>query len=111
MSCSAIYGPFLVMAIYALLFVDCTHCKQTAWQLLPYGPGVVAVEMGRQLVDLPRPDGIREVAVPIVAAAGMVAGLTGLTHIGGRWWKALVLTAAFAACSLFAFGLLAAIRA
>jgi hypothetical protein len=111
MSCSAIYGPFLAMATYTLLFIDCSHCKQTAWQTLPCAPGLVATHLGVGVLGLPRPYGVLETLIPAVAAAVLVAVMTGLTHIGGRWWKAALLTVVAGVCSFFAMALLAAIRA
>ncbi|MGD9858415.1 MAG: hypothetical protein AB7U20_26035 [Planctomycetaceae bacterium] len=51
----AVYGPQLVMAGYTLAYVSCSHCKQTVCLLLPVGPGLIAAELGRRLVGLPRP--------------------------------------------------------
>src|SRR5688500_14824917 len=53
LGCLAIYGPFIAMGTYTLLYVSCSHCKAAAWMLLPCGPGLVPVEMARQWLDLP----------------------------------------------------------
>ena len=45
LSWSAVYGPFVAMAIYTTLYVSCSHCKAAAWTLLPYAPGLVPVEL------------------------------------------------------------------
>ena len=37
---AVVYGPFLAMALYTLLFVPCPHCKRTVWETLPISPGL-----------------------------------------------------------------------
>ena len=90
----AVYGPFVVMATYTLLYVSCDHCKAATWTTLPYGPGIIPVELVRRLVDvklnlftwLPS-------WLAIFVAALIVFGLTWLVRRGDRWWPALGLTA------------------
>jgi hypothetical protein len=110
-SYAAVYGPFFVMATYTLLFVSCSHCKLASWQFLPYGPAVIPLWLVlHQWLDLPQFSGLPELLVPALVAAGMVAGLTWNVHTGGRWWKIGSVILSVAACSYFAFVVLAIIR-
>ena len=106
----AVYGPFLVMALYTLGFVRCDHCKKTVWMLLPCGPGLFPVEGARQALEVSRwGEGLTFVAAFAVSLAA-VGLLVPLIRRGGRLlWIVIALT--FVAFSFCAFGVLAMIRA
>ncbi|MEX2317501.1 MAG: hypothetical protein WD669_10150 [Pirellulales bacterium] len=106
-----IYGPFVVMATYTLLYVSCSHCKQAAWEFLPYAPGVIPVELGRHLLDLPRFSGPLEIGLAALVSAGMVVGLTWAVCKGRLWWKAFCVTGGLLLCAYMAFIVFAIIRA
>ncbi len=69
---SAVYAPFVAMAVYTLSFVDCSHCTATAWMLLPYAPGLLLVELARRPLDLPRPPEELWFAISFIAAVVIV---------------------------------------
>jgi|SRR5688572_3522790 len=104
-SCLPIYGPFILMATYTLLFVSCSHCKKTAWFLLAWAPGLLPVEAGRHLFDLPRfPDSL-SFALAFVTSLAFVAAVAVLlrrSRKSGLWGIALALALAsfFAVCTL-----------
>lgn len=110
LSCLAMYGPFTVMAIYALLFVSCDHCKRTAWTILPCAPGLFPIEIGRKWLDLPRPDDTLTFAMAFIIAVALVFGLACVIR-RGRWWCIAGMAIAIAVFSPLAFSLLSAIRA
>lgn len=106
-----VYGPFVVMATYMLLYVECSHCKAAAWQMLPYGPGIVLAEIVRRLVGLSRLDGVVEFGVALVLSVAFVAALTWYLKSVGRILRALGVMLVGGFCSFCAFGLMALIRA
>jgi hypothetical protein len=106
----AVYAPFIVMAIYTLLFVSCSHCKTAAWKLLPCAPGLFLVELGRHCLDLPRPDDELSFTLASIASLGAVLFLSFMMRCG-RWPRWTGLVVALTLFSIAAFGLLAAIRA
>jgi hypothetical protein len=109
LSCLAVFGPFIVMAIYTLLFVSCSHCKRTAWTLLPCAPGLLPIEAGRRLLDLSRPaDGIN-FALAFIVSLAMIFTLACLLRRGRRLRFAGV-SVALAVFSIFAFCTLSMIR-
>jgi hypothetical protein len=109
-SAAAVYAPFVLMAIYTLAFISCSHCKAAAWTLVVPGPGIVPMEILRQALNTPRlPDGV-SFAIGTVVAFAIIAGLAWLGRLG-RGWLIGASIAAFALASGAAFGLLAVIRA
>lgn len=111
LACLAVYGPFIVMATYTLLYVSCSHCKSAAWMVLPYGPGLVPVEVARRWLDLPRPSDTLWFAVALFVSGAMVIGLAWLIRRRSWWWRALSAAAALTYGTFAAIGILAAIRA
>ena len=110
LSCLTVYGPFVVMAIYTLLFVSCNHCKTAAWKLLPCAPGLFLVELGRSLLDLPRTGEALWFALAFVASLAALFVLSWLVKRGPRLrWTAVVV--ALTIFSIAAIGTLAMIRA
>lgn len=107
----AVYGPFVVVATYAYLFVACSHCKAATWTMLPVGPGVITANIVRRLLDLSPVWGTPGWGINLLLAAVMVATLTWLVWVLGRGWGMLCLAGAVAYCSFSAFVLLALIRA
>jgi hypothetical protein len=110
-SYAAVYGPFVAMATYAVSFVSCTHCKQTSWQVLPAGPGLIPSDFVRRSVDLPRLDDTIWFGIGFSVAAAMVAGLAWLLATRTRWWQAVGLTTMLALNVFGAIVVLALIRA
>jgi hypothetical protein len=105
-----VYGPFLVMALYALLFVSCSHCQKAAWTLLPWAPGLLPVAFGRRWLNLPRLADALTFALAFLVSLAMVFALASLARCGrrARWAGLAVAAATF---SVAAFCLLALIRA
>jgi hypothetical protein len=108
---SAVYGPFVVMATYVLLYVECTHCKTAAWQMLPCGPGIILSEIVRRVAGLSRLDGTMELGVALMLSAAMVAGVTLVLRNVGRLWQVVVGVTVAAFTSFCALVLMALIRA
>ena len=110
LSCLAIYLPFVVMTLYTLFFVSCSHCKTAACKLLPCAPGLFVVEVGRSVLDLPRPDDALCFTLASFASLAAVFLLSYLVRLG-PWPRWTSLALALALSSIAAFGILAAIRA
>lgn len=110
LACLAVYGPFVVMAVYTSLFVSCLHCKTTAWVLLPCGPGLLPLTLTQRWLDLPRPGDTLGYILAMVFTNATVFALACLIRNHRRWGLAgiAVATVAFGA---LAFSTLAAIRA
>lgn len=111
LSLFAVYGPFVAMATYTLMFVECSHCKQTTWAMLPYGPGVIPLELSHHWLDLPRIDGAFAYGVGFMLSAACVSALTWFVYTRGRWLRVLSLMGALPFFSFCAYVLLALIRA
>jgi hypothetical protein len=110
LSLAAVYGPFVAMATYTTCFVSCSHCKAAAWSLAPLGPGLIPVDLGRRWMDLGRyPDGL-ELVLSAVVALLMVVNVA-LAVRRGRGWRNGALTVAALVCSVFAYWMMALIRA
>jgi hypothetical protein len=107
----AVYGPFVVMAVYMTLYAECLHCKAAAWTMFPYGPGFVTGELARSLWGIHLPWGVLRIALAVSVSVGMVAALTWFVKCLGRWWRIAILVVVAAFCSFCAFGLMALIRA
>jgi hypothetical protein len=108
---SAVYGPFIGMAVYALAFVSCSHCKLAAWTLLPYMPGLIPVELARRAIDLDRPSDTLWFAVSVFAAALVVIALAWHIRTSRRRWWLGTLAAVLAMGTYGAVVVLALIRA
>jgi hypothetical protein len=108
---ASVYGPFVVMATYTFFYVPCSHCKEATWAVLPYGPGMLPVDLGRRWLDLPRLDDQLWFGVALLVAAGLVVGLTWFLRTRGHAWQVVSVTAALALSSFSAIVLLALIRA
>jgi hypothetical protein len=105
------YGPFIVMAIYTLLFVSCSHCQMTTWMLLPCAPGLIPLETGSLWLHLPKPTNVLPIVAPAaIVSLAMVLLLAWLAW-RGRWLRLAALGVSLAAFSYFAIILLAKIRA
>lgn len=97
-----VYGPFLVMATYSLIFVACPHCKSTAWMLLPAAPGLIPWEATRLSLDLPGVLNALGFIPQFLGSLAMVWGLAALVRRGQRLrWVAVGV--AIALVSIFAF--------
>jgi hypothetical protein len=110
LSFSVLYGPFVVMAVYATLFVSCSHCKEVAWKLLPIGPGIVPWELGSRLLSLPRFGEIFGFANSFFVSAALVAALTPLIRVCSIWWRVPILVVLAAGSGWSAFAVLSMIR-
>jgi hypothetical protein len=109
LSCLAAYIPFILMALYALAALSCSHCKATAWKLLVPGPGLVPIELIRHWMNWPRlPDGLWFALGAIVAVCAVI-GIARLARLGRAWLLSTAIIA-FVLCSIAAVGLLGAIR-
>jgi hypothetical protein len=108
---SAVYGPFVVMATYTYLFVDCSHCKKTTWALLPCEPGLIPLEVARRWLDFPRLGSDLEPVASFLIAVAMVIGLTWVLRTRGWWWRVCSVFAMLVLCSYCAFVVLALVRA
>ena len=109
LSCLALYGPFVVMAIYALLFVSSSYCKKTAWMLLPCAPGLLPAEHARGWFHFTRPDDIIWFALSFMISASMILLLACLAR-RGRWLRWIGFGLALALSSIGAIGLLGLLR-
>lgn len=107
----AVYGPFVLMATYTLLWVSCTHCKLAALNLLPIGPGIVLAELGRSALGISNLLGLGGTILAILLSATSVILGAALIRSNRRLIRACILLGMVTACSLGAMGLLAAIRA
>src|SRR5262245_54748676 len=99
------YGPFLVMATYTLAFVSCSHCRKSAWELLPAGPGLVPLDAGRIWLNFPRPAQNLSFAIAVFASLILVAIIASLIRRLPRFksaiaWLAFGIFTALATCVL-----------
>jgi Na+-translocating ferredoxin:NAD+ oxidoreductase RnfD subunit len=106
----AVYLPLLVMCLYTLGWVSCSHCKAAVWQLTPTAPGLFAYELSRQAVDLPHFSGPFGVATSIVLTLLSLAGIAAWLRHAGRW-RIPVATVVVLASSWLAMALLSVVRA
>lgn len=110
LTAGAIYGPQLLMCLYTLGFVACSHCKAGVWQLAPIVPGLFFYEWGRRLLDLPHFSGAVGVALSIVISLLVCAVLTLGVRQAGHWRAAILIPVLFAS-AIIAVALLSAMRA
>jgi len=87
-SAAVVYGPFVAMATYMLLFVRCSHCKRTAWMMVPWAPGVLPVELGFQALGWRPPEVIRFGMALGLSVAFLLVFARVLRHCG---WGRIVL--------------------
>jgi hypothetical protein len=106
-----VYGPFIVMATYTLLYVSCSHCKETTWAVLPYGPGMVPVMLMAHWLGLPDYSQPASIAPAAAIALGLVAGLTWVTRRAHFAWKVLGVIGVLALSAYGAVVIYAAMRA
>jgi len=104
-----IYVPFIVMAVYTLIFISCDHCKKAAWMLLPTGPGMIPIEVLRQWLNLSHPPEALGYALALLVSAAIVLLFAWPIRLG-KWPRYTTLIIAFTLASVAAFGLLSAIR-
>ena len=109
LACLAVYGPFLLMAIYTVLFVSCSHCKATVWMLLPCAPGLFPVEGMRRLLNLSRPDDTIAFIFAFVACVLIVLMLTYFMR-RTRWLRLTTFAVTLGLSTLLAIGTLSLIR-
>ena len=109
LSWSAVYGPFVTMATYTSLYVSCSHCRLTAWSLLPYAPGIVPLELARRELDMPRGSDVVSFALALSIAIAMLVATTVLIH-KTRWWRIIALAGLLAYEAFAASAVLAMIR-
>lgn len=105
----AVYGPQLIMCLYTLGFVSCSHCKAAVWQVAPVAPGLFLHESSRQIFNLPRFSSELGMAFAIGLSLLVLVGLTAWLRHAGRWRLAILILVALASAVL-AFALLSAIR-
>jgi hypothetical protein len=110
-SWSAVYVPFISMAVYTLRCVSCSHCKTTAWTVLPYAPALLPVEIARRGLDLPRLSDSIWFVVALFVSATIVIALAWLIRTRGRWWRVSGVVTTLAYCAYAALATLAMIRA
>jgi hypothetical protein len=96
---AAIYGPFVIVGLFVLASVDCAHCRETFWTLLPIEPGLVLSHFGLR-------------AIPGFSAPGgfayLLAGVISLAHVAMLSFailKAKRPTIWFGCAFIFYFGL------
>jgi hypothetical protein len=111
LSCVVVYAPFAVMATYTQLYVACSHCKEATLAVLPYGPGMIPVDLARRWIDLSILDNTLWSLLSFLASIAMVVGLTWVLRMRGPWWQAIGVLGVLALCSFGAFVVLALIRA
>jgi hypothetical protein len=106
-----VYGPFLAMALYTSVFVECSHCKLAYWELLPCGPALIPLMLLYRLLDLPAFDDPLGHILAFAVSAAMVAVLACLLHGRRRWLQTLIAAVALTLSGFSAYVLLALIRA
>lgn len=79
---AVVYGPFLGMAAYALVYVSCDHCKNAAWSLMPFGPGLVPADLAARAAGITRNE--FQFAVALLLAVVFLGTLTWLLA-SWRW--------------------------
>jgi hypothetical protein len=84
LSIATVYAPFVVMAIYTLLFVPCHHCKTAVCTTLPLAPGLVVSWLLLARISNHMP------AMALWILTGgvdmlVVVGLSFIMRRGGRW--------------------------
>jgi hypothetical protein len=110
-SAAVVYGPFAAMGVYALLFVDCSHCKAAVWTLFPAAPGILPVGLMGRWLDLPRPPDSIEFLAGMVCSAVLLAAVAWIVRRQSRWLRATGVAATLAYGTFAAIVLLAIIRA
>jgi hypothetical protein len=106
----AVYGPFVVMALYTLAFVKCGHCKKAVWTLMPSGPGLLPMELGRRALNVTMSGEWVGLTSAFGVAVLMVWGLAWVVRQGPRA-RRIGLGIGMVIFSLAAFAVLSMIRA
>lgn len=106
----AVYGPQLLMCLYTLLWISCSHCKLAVWMIAPVGPGLFLYEWARSLFGLQHFSSETGIVSTCVLTVLMLFGLTAWIRQAGRFRIAVLVLMASGSAAL-AFALLAAIRA
>jgi hypothetical protein len=110
LTASAIYGPQLLMCLYTLGFVACSHCKTGVWLLAPIAPGLLLYEWGRHIFGLEHSSSAVGLTCTIALSLLVFGGLTVLMHNAERW-RVAILIAVTLASGFIAVALLGAMRA
>lgn len=106
----AVYGPFIIMAGYTLLFISCDHCKKAAWMTLPFGPGLLPLEFLRQCFNFSRPPAFLWWTLAFLIPLAFIASLAWLLRLG-KVQLSIGLTVVCILSSIAAFCVLSMIRA
>jgi hypothetical protein len=107
----AVYAPFVVMATYTYFFVACSHCKEAAWAVLPYAPGMIPFELAHHWFDMPRLYGLIAQGAGLSFSVVVVALLTPMVYYRGVWLRTLSVVVTLLVFSFCAFVVLSLIRA
>lgn len=107
----AVYGPQLLMGLFTLAAVDCSHCRATIWKMLAITPGIELLLLPWLGFRFHSPFG-DFVNITIVAMLSLLI-VTGLALLLRRWanWRWWVFGGVFLLFSFGAFVLLCLIRA
>jgi len=79
---AVIYGPSMLVALYAIAFVPCSHCKVAAAVVIPPGPALLPLDLLRQTLGMPRPGDLTGYAIALVVSVLLLAGLSALMRLG-----------------------------
>jgi hypothetical protein len=108
-SAAVVYGPFVAMATYMLLFVGCSHCKRTAWTILPWAPGLLPAELILRFLTWRPPEFVCFVLALGLSATFVLIFARVLRHRG--WGRVVVCGLVLVVGSFLATILMAMIRA
>jgi len=103
------YAPFVAMATFMQLAVSHPHCQETAWRVLPVGPGLLPSGLVWNALDLSAPTEGVSFALASALCLCFVATIAALAQRGGRW-RFGTAAIALAAFTLVAVGTYHAIR-
>jgi hypothetical protein len=108
LSSSAVYGPFVGVATYTLVGVDCS--PSTMWSLLPVAPGLVLIDFIRNWMRLPTSWGLVFYLVALLVSVCLVTVLTWLVRSKNNSLRIAVIAGGFAYGAFAALVVLAMIR-
>jgi hypothetical protein len=106
---TAVYGPYVVMAIYTQIYVSCDHCKQATRNLLVCAPGLLPMELAQRGLGISRQADWIWFGVATLFALAWIAGLAWLFR-RSLWLGVPAAVLTFAISSWLAIVLLAMIR-
>ncbi|HTI71351.1 MAG TPA: hypothetical protein VMF06_15375 [Candidatus Limnocylindria bacterium] len=110
LACLVVYGPFVATALYAQAFVDCSHCKQTAWMTIPAGPGYLSLLLLRNVWSFKLPGNAAIITLVTLYSLALTLAVARLARANSILRKVgMVLVLIYSA--LCAVGMLLAIRA